>query len=231
MKHIQKVIIPLILFLLLSCEKKENIFDFEKSVMTEIFPILIDSVCVDTRLFTNPPPMYGKYITDASGHVSIDTTQATENQRKKLAEWKKGVEKVKNDTSKVIIAFDPKISPFEKEYEKIISKNSPNDTLIKIITDSSKVYVLDFKRIKLNGKFKLKNIHEFDERNIFERDYKFNFSGVFEVSGIKFDKKKENGILDVGFTCGRLCGYGNTVFIKKVKNKWRIVKMEPTWIS
>lgn len=226
----QKTTYLFIILLFISCGKKVNDMDFEKNVMTEIFPVLIDSVCVDTRIFSNPPPMYGKYFTDAAGHVSIDTTKATANQREEMIKWQKSIEEVKNDTSKVIIAFDPRISPYQKEYEKIILKNS-NDTLIKFKTDSLKVYVLDFKKIKLNGKFKLKDINEFDRENIFKREYKFNFSGIFKVSGIKFDSKKENGILDVGFTCGRLCGYGGIAHIKKVKNKWRIIKIESTWVS
>jgi len=230
MKYLQKIIFLLFIISLFSCEKKEDKFDFEKNVMAEIFPALIDSVCVDIRIFSNPPPMYGEYVTDTSGHVSIDTTKTTESQRKEMIKWQKNVEKVKNDTSKVIIAFDPKISPYKKEYEKIISKNS-NDTLIKFKTDSLKVYVLDFEKIKLNGKFKLKNINKFDRQNIFERKYKFNFSGIFHTSRIKFDKKKENGILDVGFTCGRLCGYGGIAHIKKIKNKWHIIKIESTWVS
>ena len=101
----------------------------------------------------------------------------------------------------------------------------------KIINDKTKEYVLNYRNIKLNGKFKLKHIHEFNKENIFERKYKFNFSGILRISGIKFDKKKENGILDVGFICGRLCGYGNKVYIRKVKNQWKIIKMEGTWIS
>ncbi|MEN9909638.1 MAG: hypothetical protein RLZZ540_2787, partial [Bacteroidota bacterium] len=54
---------------------------------------------------------------------------------------------------------------------------------------------------------------------------------ILIVSGIKFDKKKENGILEVGYKPGRMCGYGNKVFIKKVKNKWKILKLEDTWVS
>ena len=121
--------------------------------------------------------------------------------------------------------------PYEKEYEKIVDKNFPKFTLLKIKEDKTKEYILNIKNIKLNGKFKLKNINEFDKENIFKRKYKFNFSGILSVSGIKFDKKKENGILDVGFSCGIECGYGNKVFIKKIKKKWKIIKMESTWIS
>ena len=206
--------------------------EFNEKVLSEILPSIVDSTCVDTRIFSNPPPKYGEAIFDKEGrYVKTDSTKVTPEEVQNLKDWKKGVAEIEKDTSKVIIAFDSKITPYEKEYELIISKDFPKDTLKKLINDKTKEYILNYKSIKLNGKFKLKDINEFDRKNIFERKYKFNFSGILSVSGIKFDKKRENGILDVGFTCGRLCGYGNRVFIKKVKNKWKIIKMEETWIS
>lgn len=206
--------------------------EFNEKILSEILPSIVDSTCVDTRIFSNPPPKFGEAIFDKEGrYVKTDSTKATSKEVQNLKDWKKGVAEIENDTSKVIIAFDSKITPYEKEYDLIVSKDSPKDTLKKLINDKTKVYLLNYKSIKLNGKFKLKDINEFDKKTIFERKYKFNFSGILSVSGIKFDKKRENGILDVGFTCGRLCGYGNRVLIKKVKNKWEIIKMEGTWIS
>ena len=232
MTKLQKITFIFIILLFASCKKSENDIEFNRKVLAEILPIIVDSTCVDTRLFSNPPPRYGKLIFNKEGHyVRTDSTKATPKEVENLKNWKKNVAEIEKDTSKVIIAFDPKISPYEKEYELIVSKDFPKDTLKKFINDKTKEYVLNFRNIKLNGKFKLKDINEFDRENIFERKYKFNFSGILRVSAIKFDKKKENGILDVGFTCGRLCGYGNKVYISKVKNKWKIIKMEETWIS
>jgi hypothetical protein len=209
MKKRRKIAFILIILLFASCKKNEANIDFDKDiefnrkVLAEILPSIVDSTCVDARIFSNPPPRYGKLIFDKEGHyVKTDSTKATPEEIKNFKEWKQQISDAEKDTSKIIIAFDP---------------NLP--------------YFIDFKDIKLNGKFKLKNINEFDKENIFERKYKFNFSGILRVSEIKFDKKLESGILDVGFTCGRLCGYGNKVFIKKVKNKWKIIKMEETWIS
>jgi hypothetical protein len=210
MTKLQKTTFILILILFASCKKNENNIEFNRdiefnrNVLAEILPSIVDSTCVDARIFSNPPPRYGKSIYNKEGHyVKTDSTKATPEEIKNFKEWKQQIADVEKDTSKVIIAFDPKTLP----------------------------YFIDFKNIKLNGKFKLKNINEFDKENIFERKYKFNFSGILRVSEIKFDKKRESGILDVGFTCGRLCGYGNKIFIKKVKNKWKIIKMQETWIS
>ncbi|MEC4005952.1 hypothetical protein OX283_014910 [Flavobacterium sp. SUN052] len=232
MTKLQKTTFIFIILLFASCKKNENNIEFNRNVLAEILPIIVDSTCVDTRIFSNPPPRYGKLIFNKEGHyVRTDSTIATPEEIKNLKEWKQQVTDIKKDTSKVIIAFDSKILPYEKEYEKIVVKNFPKDTLLKIKEDKTKEYILNYKNIKLNGKFKLKNINEFDKENIFERKYKFNFSGILRVSGIKFDKKKVNGILDVGFTCGHECGYGNKIFIRKIKNKWKIIKMEQTWIS
>lgn len=238
MTKLQKTTFILILILFASCKRNENDIEFNKdiefnrNVLAEILPSIMDSTCVDVRIFSNPPPRYGKSIFNKEGYyVKTDSTKATPEEIKNFKEWKQQISDIEKDTSKVIIAFDPKILPYEKEYEKIIVENFPKDTLLKIKTDKTKEYILDFKNIKLNGKFKLKNINEFDKENIFERKYKFNFSGILRVSGIKFDKKQENGILEVGFICGRECGYGNKIYIRKVKNKWKIIKMERNWIS
>ncbi|KAF2328191.1 hypothetical protein [Flavobacterium daemonense] len=215
MIRLQKIIFILIILLFASCKKNENDIEFNKdvefnrNVLAEILPSIVDSVCRDVRIYSNPPPRYGKLIFNKEGHyVKTDSTKATSEEIQRLKKWKKEVAEIKKDTSKVIIAFDPKIK-----------------------TDNAIEYILNFKSIKLNGKFKLKNINEFPKENIFERKYNFNFSGILKISGIKFDKKRENGSLNVGYTCGGLCGYGNIIVIKKVKNKWKIIKMEETWIS
>ena len=232
MTKLLKTTFIFIIILFTNCKKNDYDIEFNKQVLTEILPSIIDSTCVDTRILSNAPPPYGKMIFDKEGrYVKIDSTKATAEEIQRLKNWKKDISEIEKDTSKVIIAFDPKISPYEKEYELIVSNDFPKDTLKKLIVNKTKEYFLNYKNIRLNGKFKLKNINEFEKENVFERKYQFNFSGILRVSGIKFDKKQENGILEVGFICGRECGYGNKIYIRKVKNKWKIIKMERTWIS
>jgi hypothetical protein len=78
----------------------------------------------------------------------------------------------------------------------------------------------------------LRNSSEFPKgREIWKTKYNFNFSGVVFFSGIQFDKDKKFGILDAGFMCGRLFGSGSRIYIKKVKGKWIIDKIEETWVS
>jgi hypothetical protein len=222
----QKITLVILMLLFASCVKKNDDIEFNKTVLTQILPSIVDSTCVDVRLYLNPPPKFGEYVFDKEGRfLEMDTTKVTPAERARYTQWEKNVEQIEKDTSKVFIAFDPKILPFDS----LSIQNNPKSNLPN--TPAAKGYILDINSIKLNGKFKLKNINKFDRKNIFETKYNFNFSGILSVSTIKFDTKKENGILEVGFLCGRLCGYGYTVYIKKAKNKWSIVKMEETWIS
>ncbi|MGQ7944419.1 hypothetical protein [Flavobacterium sp. WC2509] len=215
MKKLQKITFLLIIIILFSsCKNNKNEIEinreieFNRNVLTEILPSIVDSTCQDVRIFSNPPPRYGKLIFNKEGYyVKTDSTKATLEEIKNLKEWKQQISDVEKDTSKVIIAFDPKISCYGYDY------------------------ILDFKNIKLNGKFKLKNINEFPKENIVERKYKFNFSGVLKISKIKFDKNKESGNLNVEYICGGLCGYGNSIYFKKVKNKWKIIKISENWVS
>jgi hypothetical protein len=135
------LLIPIFL-LLINCKKKHSELEFEKSVVYEIFPALMDSLHYDLRLYPPPPP---KAIYDKQGkYIGIDTTGRS-------AIWKK--------------------------------------------------------------------------------KYDFYFSGTTSLSRIQFDSTKSFGILHSGMGCGKLCGSGVRVFIRKEKNKWIIDKIIVTEIS
>lgn len=225
----------LIIIFFASCEKKVSELEFEKNVMTEIFPSLIDSTCIDIRLFTNFPPKYGESIFDKTGHyVGVDSTKATPEQKIKLLKWKKRTLEIKKDTSKIIIAFDPKIKQnnnenLKQEFEKHFVGSKLYDSKI----EKNVEYILDFNNIELHNKFELKNISQFPKERdaIWQTKYDFVFSGIVFLSRIKFDEQKKFGILDAGFVCGGLCGQGFRIYIKKIENKWVIDEVKPTWIA
>ncbi|MFD1602373.1 hypothetical protein ACFSJW_21905 [Flavobacterium artemisiae] len=234
MKKIGFLILITSFILFPSCKRKISDLEFEKEVMTEIFPSLIDSTCIDIRLFTNFPPKYGESIFDKTGHyIGVDSTKATKEQKQKLLEWKINTEKIKRDTSKIIIAFDSIIKSSDEDLKEKLEKHFKN---VKAFVTKEKVqneYILDFKKIKLNNRFELRNINQFPK----ERDrfwltkYNFNFSGVVFFTRIEFDQNKKVGVLDAGFVCGRLCGQGFRIYIKKINKKWIIEEIEETWIS
>lgn len=233
MKKLKTTFILIIIFFA-SCEKKVSELEFEKNVMTQIFPNLIDSTCVDSRLLSNFPPKYGESIFDKTGHyIGVDSTKATEEEKLKLLEWKKRTLEIKNDTSKIIIAFDPKIKNSRENLKEDFEKHFVSSKLYDSKIENETEYILDFSTIKINNKFELKNISQFPKERgaIWETKYNFVFSGIVYFSRIKFDEQKRFGILDAGFVCGRLCGQGFRIYIKKVENKWVIDKVKPTWIS
>ena len=201
--------------------------------MMEIFPNLVDSVCIDCRIIMNFPPKYGESIFDKNGnYVGIDSTKATNEQKKELADWNKRNLEIENDTSKIVIAFDPKIKPIKENIEDDFAKHFNGARIFKNKTESKLEYTLDLEKIVLKNKFKLKHINEFPNRNkIWQTEYDFNFSGVLFFTRIQFDKDKKNGILDGAFSCGGKCGQGFRIYIKKTKEKWIIDEVEGTWIS
>lgn len=234
-KHIRITLLLITAISISSCEKKMTETDFEKNVMTEIFPSLVDSICVDSRKML-PPPQFGENVFDKSGHfVREDSTKATIKQKVEYRKWQKERAEIEKDTSTVIIAFDP----FLIKNEKLISESKfyfPNFEFYKAKKEEKVRYRFDFEEIKLNNKFKMKDISEFpkveDQRMLlFEMKHGFVFSGNFFLSRIQFDKQKKVGVLAGGFDyCGK-CGRYFIILIKKINNKWVIDKLQLTGVS
>lgn len=207
--------------------------DFEKNVMTEILPSLIDSTCMDRRMMLNFPPKYGELIFDKEGrYIRTDTTKATNEEKKALSEWKKRNLEIENDTSKIIVAFESKIKFNNEDLREDFEKHFKGAKLQKLKKDDSLEYKIDIEKIKLKGKFKLMDLSKFPEKDkIWGTKYNFNFSGVAYFRKIQFDTTKKYGILDGGFACGGKCGQGFRIYIKKENGKWKVDKIDGTWIA
>lgn len=162
MRKFQKITSLLILLILISsCEKKQTELEFEKSVMTEIFPSLVDSICVDSRKM-NPPPQFGKNIFDKFGHfVREDSTKATKEQIIEYRKWQKKIAAAEADSSNVIIAFDPFLKKNEEDLNQQLKLYYPKVEISKTSEKELSKIRFEFENIKLNNKFKLKNISEF----------------------------------------------------------------------
>ena len=229
-KFIKIALLLSFMILISSCKKKETEIDFEKSVMTEIFPSLVDSSCVDCRNIIPPPP-FGKAIYDKNGnYVKTDTS----NIKLERENWDRKLEKIKNDTSKKIIAFNPVLNKIEDNIGEDFEKHFSGAKIFEMKTEQNLEYKFDFKNIKLNNKFVLKDISEFPKERgqIWRTKYDFVFLGVVSFSRIQFDGNKKFGVLNGGFVCGKYYGQEFRIYIKKVDNKWIIDKIErQTWIS
>ena len=195
------IIIIILTFLFCGCEKKVSEAEFEQNVFDEVFIKIVDSTYIDKRLYTLFPKQ-GKPIYDKKGKwIGLDSTG--QKQRDKECEIKRAA--LKKDTLNLVIAVG-------------------NDGIINSKTNVEKYN---------NKKFIFKHLDELlkvEEYKNWETKYP-KFAGAMSFSHIKFDAKKESGVLNVNYSCGGKCGLGYSVVIKKIKNKWFIAKIEETWIS
>lgn len=201
--HRLKFIILIAFITLYSCEKKISESQFEQNVFDEIFLKVVDSTYKDKRLYTCFPEQ-GEIIHDKNGKwIGRDTTG--QHQRDLDREVKRAF--LAKDTLNLIIAV--------KNYGLINDKTN-------------------LEKYK-SSKFIFRNFSELPEERY--TDYKnwtlkYNkFAGSMSFSNIKFDEKKQNGLLNVYYSCGGKCGLGYLVSIKKTKDIWVISSVEQTSIS
>jgi hypothetical protein len=56
-------------------------------------------------------------------------------------------------------------------------------------------------------------------------------TGLFTLSEIAFDREHRRAVLSYSFVCGRLCGNGNTLVLRKVRHNWKVLKRRGGWVS
>ncbi|HQE34213.1 MAG TPA: hypothetical protein PLQ70_06045 [Flavobacterium alvei] len=125
--------------------------------MTEIFPSLIESTCIDSRVLANLPPV-GKSIYDKNGNnIGLDTT----NIKREREIYEREELRIKNDTSKIIFAFDSKIKRNRNNVEEDFEKHFSGAKIFESKKEQNLEYDFDFKELKIKNKFVLENISEF----------------------------------------------------------------------
>ncbi|WP_397447869.1 hypothetical protein [Polaribacter sp. R77954] len=220
-----RIIILFILIIILGCNSQKSELEFEKEVFNDIFPELIDSTFFDFRLLspskTIPPPPNGIIISDSLNRENL------KRHKKFLEEFEERKLKIENDTSRIVLAIvDTIFSLNQKNFERL-DKKFKNDSL-KNKTD----YKINLSQFKNNKKFLFKYYSEFPKgRKIWKTEYPFHLGAVLSFSRIYFDRDKKNGVIESGTSFGILNGNGFRIFIKKIAGKWKIEKIEGTWIS
>ncbi len=220
----RKLYFTLLLFcgiILISCNNKTNSLQFEKEVMYEIYPALIDSVWVKAVLTYVPPPPSG--VSDSEYKLNKEK-ESDKRFNAELAEFKKkkfAIDLVFYDKA---VVRDNSKQLQEHFTDAIISKKNISDTL---------EYRFDRKKLDAYKAFHLQYVTKTprgNERQLYENCC-FSVRGVIVLSRIQFDTEKKYGILTTGIECGPLCSYGYRIFLKKVKDKWVIDKIEKAWIA
>ena len=214
-------ILTFLTFLLLSsCNKKQTDLEFEKSVVKEIFPALLDSVHHDRRLNPLPPPPPPPPNLDGTQN---DSVLYEWDEEKMTVEFEKRKAEIEKDTTTLVIALIDSTYQIENRAKREFIEFY-NEFEIELETINNKErYKINISDLEYNEKFKIKYRSNFpDGSKIWDKKYDFYLSGVTWMSRIQFDKTRKFGVLESGFGCGKLCGFGGIVFIKKENGKWII---------
>jgi len=215
-----------IILVLFSCEKKQSELEYEQSVVYEIFPALMDSLDFDFRLIPPPPPR--PIFSEKGEIIRIDTT----GMGKKLKEYEQKKAELKTEPIELVVAISDTVFLLREIDRKELLRHFSKSNLKLDNSNISSTYKIEIDKLITDENLKFKYLSEFPSGSaIWESEYPFNLSGITYLTRIQFDTTKSFGILESGMSCGRLCGSGVRVFIKKVNGKWIIDKLEETWIS
>ncbi len=226
-----RIIILLIITTFSSCNQQKTDFNFEKTVMNEIFPTLIDSLYYEPDQIPPPPIPYPEIYFSTSNQKTKDSIvkKYALEYDKIISEFENRQGKLRKDTSKKVIAVSDTIYELEDSDRKEFTKHFKN---VEYELNNDILYKIDLSKFALNRKYSFKYISEFPKGSkIWKEKYDFHLSAVVSFSKIQFDKSKTFGILTGGISYGRLSGYGVIIFIRKESDKWVIDKMKETWIS
>lgn len=221
MRKIYFALLFISLIILTSCNKKKTDLQFEKNVMYEVYPALIDSLWVNAMLTYVPPPPPG---IDTSEYKLNRRTESNKRFNKELAEFKKKKFPVDLVFLDKTVVRDNSKELLEHFKDAEISENKIFDTID---------YKFDRKKLDSYKAFKLHYVSKIYRRNEVKiyNNCCYSIRGVLVLSRIQFDDEKKYGILTAGIECGGMCSYGYRIYIKKIKNKWVIDKIEDGWIA
>lgn len=227
MKLSKFIFITLIILSSFGCKKKEvPESNFEKDVLNSVFVEIVDSIYMDRRIISPPPPPRFNKKTN-----KVDTT----GHYKELKEYWRYRDSIKKDKTRILIGvYDTitKISPLETEMiQKEIDLSGYKYDTIK----EAEEYTFDLKPFKNNKKFHFEKASKYPH----EKDWNLNDIsnslipvGTVFISRIQFDKTKTKGVLTAGASCGGgKCGRGFLIIIENKNGKWKVSKIIHTWDS
>ncbi len=215
------------LCLTVSCTSKHhNEFDFDKAVMQEIFPLLLDSMYTEIT-FSMTPPRIIEVVDSITGKKELKPVEKGLIDKKIV---RNELSLCDTNSNYIIIFLSDSIHALSREdLEAFRSKYS----LSKETTSNShlqKSYLLLLKELTARPCFKLKLSSQYQPTSnnsmILVRQLK-----ELSFSRIIFDADKTHGMLTCEYVCGLLCGSGFRVYIKKAKSKWEIEHIEHIWVS
>lgn len=226
----QKLLTIFIIVEFFSCSNQVNRKD--ELIINEIFNELTVKMYlhndVSLNLFPPPPPI--DYENDSLKRVDSISYQES------IKKYLKIIEDQKLDGNKTVLAIGDSLISYNEAYSDYVKQNLPSKNYFSAFeslkSSTFKSKQIDLKSISKTGNFELRYLSTFYPLKDFweiEREYKL--SGFLQFSRIYLDEKAQHGIFYCSYSCGRLCGHGDYIFIKKFNGEWIIEKTIQVWIS
>ena len=195
--------------------------DIEHEIINSV---LLDYIGINPLVHFPPPP---PIIPNATKKDSIEF-------EKYLESYKIDKEKFKAKR-KVILINDSLIDFKDKRFEELYMENKTEfsldsvfeSLLVSLTTKKHERKFLDLRLIDNQGVYEFKYYSKKDSLI-------GNYTTIarINISRIEINEKADKACFYIGFSCGRLCGYGKIIYVSKNENdKWEIVDSDEIWVS
>ncbi|NJB84166.1 hypothetical protein [Wenyingzhuangia aestuarii] len=240
MKKILILAIILIVSTLFSNTKQEKANKLtEKKVFYEIIPLLVNTLLDNEINSIPPPPPSVEYLNNNNFFEKTDS----ENLDKAIHNWKKSKEYKKTllDWKKNIISSKPDRYKGYLVLENIVYLSTDSLNIISFFGEKLNLkkrktidkFKIDLEKIQLTEiKIKLKLNSELPKKSEILNNYSENkIKRIMRFSNFMIDSTEKYSVIDIGYSEGRIGGYGVRFYMKKINNQWNIEKKENLWIS
>lgn len=244
MNKIKTFALIYVIFLCFSCSQEKQRSKFlmsneEQKVIDDVFASLIYELkIIDSRKrFVPPPPPFSP---DATNNEHTKKYKSKEEMDEAFWNAKEDY-KIYIDTTDFAplnIVVNDSVLGYNKKWLKSWYEE---DNRLEFIdtTNIKKAFKIDLSNIKLSKDYILKYTSDLElpidklknnERLKYpvQQKHLWQYTGTLFLHRLYFNKDRNYGVMQVGYNCGKLCGCGYVVFVKKVDNKWQIDKIEST---
>ncbi|MFN8291203.1 MAG: hypothetical protein U0U70_13180 [Chitinophagaceae bacterium] len=222
-----KILSVIVLYLTASCTgHRSSGPDYDKAVLKEIFPSLLDSIYVEIT-FSMTPPRIAEVVDSLTGKIEIKPVAKGATDKDLI---RNSLNSYVRDSNYIIIVLRDSVHALSNDDLDIFRSKYP------VINDTTKTsylrgsYLVPLNDLTVRNCFRLKLSSEYRpatrDSMIFVRQLK-----EISFSRIIFDSDKIHGMLTCEYVCGGLCGEGYRVYIKNQEGKWTIRFIEHAWVS
>lgn len=195
-----------------------------EELIYELLPAVVDSMYIDFRLpIPLPPP-----IPDLDKKDSLDYVQ---KMKESWELYNAEKERLKNLPTRISIGIVDTvqtleishINSFKREFNVEIDSSAFKDKILEPI---------ELERIKSQEKFDFKLASFYlNKDNSWQEIGEDSFMGIVSISNIVIDKTHSYGVFTATYGCGKLCGHCTRFYLKKVNDKWEIIRTKNYCVS